>query len=69
MARSVRARRSGPLLAALARDLRAASSGADGALRRPPLRPNHLRFARWPGLRGGAPPGQRGCVSLERHGL
>jgi len=66
MVRSVRARRSGPLFASLPRDLRAASSGADGALRRPPLRPNHLRFARWPGLRGGAPPGQLSRVALER---
>jgi len=30
MVRSVRARRSGPVLASLPRDLRAASSGADG---------------------------------------
>jgi len=67
MVRSVRARRSGPFLASLRKGPPRRVLLRGRALRRPPLRPNPVRFARWPGLRGGAPPGQLSCVTLERY--
>jgi len=36
-------------------------------LRRPPLRPNPLRFARGPGLRGGAPAHPARLLAAARH--
>jgi len=67
MVRSVRARRSGPLLASRRKGPPRRVLLRGRALRRPPLRPNPRRFARGPGLRGGTPPGQLSCGALERY--